>query len=180
MKKLYALILAVAIFSLPGCLVVSKVSYSISMKTKKTGTVSVKFFDIRSDAPGNREFEDDKKNLFDYMLKSDDFLYSMKSEGKNVTSRKLDVYDNKLNGVAIYDFTDIEKIEGIRFNEGYYYLTLQAEDSVLYTNGEIIKNDEYQRIIWKEGTPKLEFEFQSGQAVQETRDLISIFRSLPK
>lgn len=178
-KSLLVLLLTAFLFA-PGCLVVSKISYSIQMKTKTTGTVKVKFHDVRSDAIGNKEFEDDKKNLFDYLLKSEDFASSMQSEGKTITSRRLELYENKLNGIAVYNFTDIEKIEGIRFRDGYYYLTLQAEDSVLYTNGEIISTEDYKRIIWTEGTKSLEFEIQSGQVLQDTRDLAPVYKSLPK
>lgn len=180
MPKFIVVLLAVLFILTPGCLVVSKISYSIQMKTKTTGTVKVKFHDIRSDAIGNKEFEDDKKNLFEYLLKSEDFSNSMQSEGKTITSRRLEIYDNKLNGIAVYNFNDIEKIEGIRYRDGYYFLTLQAEDSVLYTNGEILSTEDYKRIIWADGTKTLEFEIQSGQVMQDTRDLAPVYKSLPK
>jgi hypothetical protein len=163
-----------------GCLVVEKVSYSIEMKSKTNGTATIVFYDIRSDAIGNNEFEDDKDLLFNNLLKSDDFAASMKQEGKTIKSRALEIRDEKLTATGVYDFADVERIEGIRFQDGYYFLTLQTEEEVLSTNGEIMTNPDYKRIIWKEGTRVLKFEIKSGQIIQDTRDLVPVFRELQK
>lgn len=161
---------------LQGCLIVHKVTYKITMNSAKKGTVTVSFSDIRSDAIGNKEFAEDRSNLFDYMLKSSDFAESMKMEGKIIRDRKLSVTDGKLNGQAVYDFNDIEKVEGFRLQDGLYYLTLQTEDSVLTTNGEVLRGDGYKRIMWGADAKKLEFEILSGQTAEQTRDLVQYYR----
>jgi hypothetical protein len=159
------------VFLFPGCLVVSKISYHIIVDKEGHGTALVTFNDIRSDAVGNKEFEEDKINLFDYILKSDDFVSSLKLEGKFVKSRNLKLIEGKLTGIGEYEFNDIEKIEGIRHKDGLYYLTLQNEDSVLTTNGDIVSGPEYKRIIWRDDVRELKFEMESGQLQQKTRDL---------
>jgi len=146
------------------------------MNSARKGTVTVSFSDIRSDAIGNKEFAEDRANLFDYMLKSTDFPASMKMEGKIIKDRKLTVTDGKLNGQAIYDFNDIEKVEGFRLQDGFCYLTLQTEDSVLTTNGEVLRGDGYKRIMWSGDAKKIEFEILSGQTAEQTRDLVPYYR----
>lgn len=177
MKK-FLFLMIVALFFSPGCLVIYKISYSIEMKSEKKGTATVKFYDIRSDAIGNRELEEDKKNLFDYLYRSSDIIESLKSEGKHLMKRTLDVSDNKLNGLAVYDFDDINKVEGIRYESGLYYLTLQTEDSVLSTNGSIESNPLYKRIIWSGDAKKLQFEILADKPERSTRELVSHFRKL--
>ncbi|NUN08479.1 MAG: hypothetical protein HUU54_04810 [Ignavibacteriaceae bacterium] len=177
MKKLLFLLIAVLVFS-PGCLVIYKINYTIEMKTEKKGTATVRFYDIRSDAIGNREFEEDKKNLFEYLYRGGEIIESLKSEGKYLMKRTLDVNDNKLNGVAVYDFDDINKVEGIRYESGLYYLTLQTEDSVLTTNGSIEYNPLYKRIIWSGDAKKLQFEILADKPERNTRELVSHFRKL--
>lgn len=156
---------------LPGCLVVSKISYHISVSNDHSGSAVVTFHDIRSDAVGNKEFEEDRKNLYEYILKSDEFVNSLQLEGKFIKSRDLKIIDGKLTGIAGYDFNDVEKIEGIRHQDGLYYLTLQGDDKVLSTNGEIVTTGDYKRIIWRDSVTDLLFEIESGQVQQKTRDL---------
>jgi hypothetical protein len=164
-------------FLLPGCLVVSKISYHIVVDKDGKGTALVTFHDIRSDAVGNKEFEEDKKNLFDFILKSDDFVNSLKLEGKFVKSRNLKMLDGKLTGIGEYRFDDIEKIEGIRHKDGLYYLTLQSDDTVLSTNGDTVSSGEYKRIIWRDDMKELKFEIESGQVQQRTRDLSKFLKA---
>ncbi len=162
-----------------GCLVVSKVSYHIVLKDKQSGTATVTFHNIRSDAIGNKEFEEDKRKLFKYFLTSDEFAGSLEQEGRFIKSRNLDVVDGKLTGVVEYAFNDIEKIESIRYDGGLYYLTLQSDDEVVSTNGDIISTDQYKRIIWREGVKELKFEIASGQSQQRTRDLAPFLKKTP-
>ncbi len=165
------IIVFASLFLLPGCLIVSKISYRISLKEDLSGSAVVTFFDIRSDAVGNKEFDEDKKNLFDYIYKSDDFIQSLKLEGKFVQKRDLKIETGKLIGSAVYEFNDVEKIEGIRKDGKYLYLTLQSDDEVLSTNGEIVGQNEFKRIIWTQGVKELSFDIASGQSQQRTKDL---------
>ena len=177
MKRFLIISILFSFLLFQGCLIVYKISYHIEMKSPKKGTVTVSFADIRSDAIGNKEFEEDKNNLFEYLLKSGDFPESMKLEGKFIKERKLKNNNGKLDGKAVYDFNDIEKVEGFRFQDGFYYLTLQSEDSVLTTNGEVLRGDGYKRIMWSADAKVLEFEMLSGQVPQQTRDLSPFYKS---
>jgi len=177
MKKLLIPVLLSLLFT-PGCLVIYKVSYSLEMKNESQGKATVRFYDIRSDAIGNREFEEDKKNLFEYLYKSGEIIQSLKSEGKVLQKRYLEVNNNKLNGLAVYDFDDINKVEGIKYDSGLYYLTLQTEDSVLSTNGSIEHKAEYKRIIWSGNEKLLQFEILADKPERITRDLVSHFKKL--
>jgi len=176
MKRFFLFIILLGFITLPGCLIVSKVSYHIAMKDSKQGTVTVSFYDIKSDAIGNKEFEEDKKHLFEHMLKSEEFIESMRFDGKFVKDRKLELKNGMLNGTAVYDFSDIEKVEGFRLQEGFYFLTLQSEDSVLTTNGQIVQTEAYKRIIWPSDTKVLEFEILSGLVPQQTRELAPFYQ----
>jgi len=56
------------------------------------------------------------------------------------------------------NFDDVRKVEGISFEDGFYYMTLDLEDSVYSTNGEIIYSDEYKRIVWDKNVKTLLFD----------------------
>lgn len=160
MKKNF-LIIAAASFLFSGCLIFHKVSYEIEFETDSSGTVQVEITDIRSDAETEEEFNEDKERLFGYMLVSDEFISTMKEEGKNIQSRELILRGDTLIGKATYAFQNGEKIEGIVFEDGFYYLTLPLEDSILTTNGEIIRSKNYKRILWDESNKVLKFEMLS-------------------
>lgn len=174
MKFLNRFLLIILVLLFPGCLVIDKISYDINLATEFGGTVTVKFNNIQSDAIGEKEFEEDKKNLFEYILKSEDFVSSMEFEGKFIKDRKLSLDENKLNGKIIYDFEDIRKVEGIQFDGEFYYLTMQVEDSIIATNGELIISDEYKRIMWEKGTRQLSFEVYSDNGEKKLKSL-SVF-----
>lgn len=164
MKKfkpiLFALILIV--FT-NGCLIIHTVQYEITPADHTSGKAILTVEDIRSDAINSSELDEDKKNLFDYMYKSDKFIEQMKEEGKIIKSRELLVDDGKLNGKIIFDFDDIQIVEGIVYEEPFYYLTLSAEDSVISTNGELIKSDMHKRIIWDNSIKVLKFKMFSDK-----------------
>ena len=83
-----------------------------------------------------------RKICLHYITKSDKLISQLKGEGKDVITRDLFLDNGKLNGKAEYRFNNIEKVEGIRFEDGFYYLTLALDDSVISTNGQIIKSKE--------------------------------------
>ena len=162
MKKLFVIS---AVFSLMlfahGCLLMHSVSYEINANGKGGGSAVVTVDNIKSDALNSTELNEDKKNLFDVMYKSDDFISQMKSEGKEITSRRLYVEDGKLDGEVHFKFDSIKNVEGIVYEEPFYYLTLATGDSVISTNGEVIKTDDYKRILWDNTIKVLKFKMFS-------------------
>lgn len=179
MKKLLPVILVVfLVLSINGCLVPEKISYTIRMVTPKSGNVTMQFYNIKSNASTDEEFNEDKENLFNYITKSDKLLAQLKGEGKEVLTRDLYLDNEKLNGKAEYRFNDIEKVEGIRFEDGFYYLTLALDDSVISTNGQIIKSRDYKRILWDKSINTLKFEmYSSGFSDAEFRALAPYYNT---
>ncbi len=160
-KILRFLTIPLLAISIQGCLHFNTSGYKISLNSPDSGSVEVLVKDIRSDANNSKELEEDKKNLFDFALQSDDFLQRMESEGKFITDRELIVDDGKLNAVINYDFKNINDVEGIVYEEPFYYLTLEPGDSVVSTNGKIIESKDYKRILWDNTIKTLEFEMFS-------------------
>ena len=152
-----AFLLIAVILNFYGCLTFHKVSYDVELKTPTEGSVVVTAYDLRSTAKTQTELEQDKNNLFDYMLKSDEFLKDQKAQGKDIVSRKLFIESGKLAGQGEYKFTDVSKVEGIHYEGGFHYLNLQPDDSVISTNGEIIKSKDFKRIVWDSTFKELKF-----------------------
>lgn len=150
-----------------GCLTFHKVSYIVKLSAPTSGTVSLTAYDIRSTANNNKEFNQDKENLFQYMLKSKQFINDQKTQGKDVITRKLFVEDGKLIGHGEYKFTEIKNVEGMKYEGGFHFLNLSLDDSVISTNGEIVKSKNFKRIMWDSTYKELKFSmlgnsFQSG------------------
>jgi hypothetical protein len=72
-----------------GCLLFNSVEYEITPGDGNSGSAILTVEDIRSDAINSNELDEDKKNLFDFMHKSDEFIKQMKGEGKIINSREL-------------------------------------------------------------------------------------------
>ncbi|MCH8326070.1 MAG: hypothetical protein IIB83_05875 [Bacteroidetes bacterium] len=161
-KPIYFFILVLTSTLFHGCLVSERINYTIDLKTATTGKVTVNFLNIKSNAIGKREFEQDKKHLFKFTLKSKSFITQLKAEGKFVKYRSLSVKNNQLNGKVIYDFKDVKKVEGIRFEDGFYYLTMALDDSLISTNGKLIISKDYKRILWDKNYKQLKFEMYSN------------------
>lgn len=176
MKKTLLPILILIITQSYGCLVVEKIDFSIELKTDGSGTAVLEFSDIRSDAIGNNEFDEDKNLLFDYIIKSEDFLKSMKDEGKTIASREIFAEEDKLNGRIVYTFSDLSKVEGLRKEGGFIYLTMQLEDSIITTNGDIVTTAEYKRIIWEDTAKNLQFSVLSAEPERVTRPLLPYYK----
>jgi hypothetical protein len=159
MKKFFSLIFLLFFASVfYGCLIFNKMSYTINIDKDTTGTVTVLVSDIRSDASAGSNLETDKKNLFEYIYKSPEFISQMKDEGKNITHRELFLHGDTLMGKADFSFGSIFSIEKIRYESGFYYLTLTLDDSVLTTNGQIIYSKDHKRILWDNSFKVLKFE----------------------
>jgi hypothetical protein len=163
MKKNLSIIIIsfVLTFLTQGCLLMHSVSYEIKPDGKGSGTAVLTIEDIRSDALDAYELKEDKKNLFEFMYKSNDFIEQMKDEGKMINSRELFVKNGKLNGIIKFSFNDIEIVEGIIYEEPFYFLTLSPEDSIISTNGEVIVSVEHKRIMWDNTVKVLKFKMFS-------------------
>ena len=171
-----SLILFSLIILMQGCLVFHSVSYEVNLDSEKSGTVTLSVSDIRSDALNTTELEEDKKQLFQELLKSDDFVRQMSEEGKFILDRKLFISEGKLNGIIKYSFDDISKVESIVYQEPFYFITIPLEDSIVSTNGEIIVSDNHKRIMWDNSIRTLKFEMfsvdvESGSLVELTKYL---------
>ena len=176
MKVRSFFILSIAALSFSGCLVYQKVSYEITVEGKKSGEAKVTFYDLKSDALGNKEFNEDKDNLFSKLLKSEEFVFSQKSEGKEVTARRLFIADKKLIGEVSFKFQDVNVVEGIQFQDGYYFLTVQEGDSVISTNGTIMPAKNFKRIIWGENEKILKFEMLTDVNLDDLRELAPFYK----
>ncbi|MFI5237250.1 MAG: hypothetical protein ACHQLA_04870 [Ignavibacteriales bacterium] len=173
-KKLISLILL--IFSIQGCLVFHSVSYEINLDDEKSGTVTLYVSDIKSDAVNVSDLEEDKKQLFQELLKGDEFVKQMQEEGKNILDRKLSISDDQLNGSVKYSFDDVSKVEGIIYEEPFYFITIQSEDSIISTNGEVVVSEGYKRIMWDNSIKTLKFEMFSANV--ENDNLVDLTKYL--
>lgn len=159
MKKLFLSAFLLLPLFMSGCLVGNRIVYNIVPHQGGKGTATVYYMNIRSDASDDQQFKEDQKLLFDYMLKSNEFLKERREKGQNITSRQLYPDGDRLNGKATYNFeklTDVEK--SLSYEDGFYFLTLALDDSVITTNGEIIKSSNYKRILWDDKADTLKFE----------------------
>ncbi len=167
-KVVLSIIILLAAYSFSGCIEFHKISYDIKLDSPLSGKVTIVAYDLRSDAVGNKDLEEDKNNLFNVMLKSDEFVEMMKKQGKDIVSRKLFLNDGKLNGEGTYKFDNINKVEGIQFDDGFYYLTLGLKDSVISTNGQVITSKDHKRILWDSSMKELKFTMFSNSFEQGT------------
>jgi hypothetical protein len=91
----------------------------------------------------------------------------MKSEGKIIVSRNVMVENEKLNATVSYEFSELSRVEGLQFDDPYFYLTIPAEDSIISTNGQVTKTTEYKRIIWDKSIKTLKFKMYSDDTNRE-------------
>lgn len=161
--------------SLSGCIDFYKVSYTVNLETADKGTATVHLYDLRSDAEKEKDFETDKQNIFQYALNSDDFLQSMKQEGKYIQSRELYAEGDTLNANVVYSFDSITSVENMQQDAGFYYLTLEPTDSVISTNGEIISSKDRKRILWDKSMTTLKFEILSNTFSGESYRMLGPF-----
>ncbi len=150
------------VFGLSGCIDFYKVSYVINLDTPDKGTAVVHLYDLRTDAANEKDLETDKQNVFQFALKSNDFLQSMKQEGKNIQSRNVYVSGDTLDANVVYTFDSITSVENMQHDAGFFYLTLEPTDSVISTNGEVITSKDRKRILWDKSMKTLKFEILSN------------------
>ena len=161
MKNILVLISILLLSQLSGCIVFHSVSYEVNVNDDGKGTALVTIADINTDATTEEALDQDVKSILEYGLKSNDFVQDNKNEGKKITSRNLVVENGKLNAIVSYDFDSVSTVEGIQFEDPYYYLTVAPDDSILSTNGQITRTAEYQRIIWDKSIKTLKFKMFS-------------------
>lgn len=129
----------------------------------RSGTATLYITDIRSDATESEAFKQDTSALFTQMLNGDEFIEEMKNEGRLITSRKLILNGNDLDAEVKFNFKYIAGIENIVYEDGFYFLTMDIADSVISTNGEIIKSKTYKRILWDDQQKVLRFSMFSAE-----------------
>ncbi|MEO8232062.1 MAG: hypothetical protein ABI638_07245 [Ignavibacteriota bacterium] len=167
MKKIIYVLSIIILTQFTGCIVFHSVSYEVNINDDGTGTALVTIEDINSDAASKENLDEDVKSILEYGLKSDEFVDEQKADGKNITSRNLLVEREKLNALVRYEFTDVSRVEGMKFDDPYYYLTVAADDSIISTNGQITKTAEYQRIVWDKSIKTLKFKMYSDDTSKE-------------
>jgi hypothetical protein len=161
MKKFSMIVLIAAIAQFTGCIVFHSVSYEVNVNDDGTGSVLLKIDDLNTDGTTEETIQEDVNSIFQYGLKSQEWLDGMQAEGKQVTSRNLVVENGKLNAIVSYEFKDVSVVEGMQFDDPYYYITIPPEDSIISTNGQINRTQEYQRIIWDKSIKTLKFKMFS-------------------
>lgn len=164
--KIFFIVLILIAFFLNGCIVFKSVSYEITLTEQTKGSSVVTIEDICTDAKSEEELIADKELVFDFITVSADFIEELGNQGKKVISRNLFVKENKLNGIINYQFDNITEAESIEFEDPYYYLTLSPQDSIISTNGQIFKYEEYQRIVWDKSIKTLKFKIFSEDTEQ--------------
>ena len=167
MKKLTYLFIITILTQLTGCIVFNTVSYEVNVNDEGTGTALVTIKDLKSDATTKESMDADVNSILEYGLKGQEFVDEQKADGKNITSRNLLVEKGELNAMIRYEFTDISKVEGMQFDDPYYYLTVLAEDSIVSTNGQVTKTADYQRIVWDKSISTLKFTMYSDDTSRE-------------
>ncbi len=65
-----------------------KIAYSVKLNGPNNGIVTMQFYNIKSNADSDKEFQEDKDNLFNYILDSDKLTDQLKGQGKDVISRE--------------------------------------------------------------------------------------------
>lgn len=176
--KHYLILISIIISGtiLSGCLQFKTVSYEVTLFTENSGEVIIQINDIRSDAETDEAFEEDKTALFETILGSQQFIDDMNNEGKFISSRDLFVENGKLNGKGVYRFDEIGKVEGMVYDDEFYYITFEPLDSIVSTNGQIFITDQYKRIVWDKSFKTLKFEMLSNAFELESyRELASFY-----
>lgn len=177
MKVRLFFILSLAALSFSGCLVYQKVSYEITVDGKKSGEAKVTFYDLKSDALGNKEFNEDKETLFNKLFRSDEFILAQKEEGKDITNRRLYTENKKLNGEVTFKFGDVGVVEGrLQLQDGYYFLTVEESDSIISTNGTVVPINKFKRIIWEKDIKVLKFEMLTDVNLDDLRELAPFYK----
>ena len=161
MKILFYVLSIMLVSQFTGCIVFHSVSYEVNVNEDGTGTAILTIEDINTDATTKETIDEDVKSILEHGLKCQQFVDDMKSEGKIIVLRNVMIENEKLNAIVSYEFSEISRVEGLQFDDPYYYLTIPVEDSIISTNGQITKTAEYQRIVWDKSIKTLKFKMYS-------------------
>ncbi|MBK7631393.1 MAG: hypothetical protein IPJ23_11955 [Ignavibacteriales bacterium] len=167
MKQIFYLFLVIILTHFTGCIVFHTVSYEVYVNDDGTGTALVTIEDINSDADSKESLDEDVKSILEYGLKSQEFVDEQKADGKTITSRNLLIEKEKLNALIRYEFSDLSEVEGMQFDDPYYYLTVPTDDIIVSTNGQITKTKDYQRIVWDKSIKALKFKMYSDDTSKD-------------
>jgi len=167
MRKFFIIVLIVAIAQFTGCIVFNNVSYEVKINEDGSGTAALVIEDLNTDAITNEAIDEDVKSILEHGLKSQQFVEDMKTEGKKIILRDVVVENEKLNAIVNYEFDDITRVEGMQFEDPYYFLTIPVDDSIISTNGQVTKTKEYQRIVWDKSVGVLKFKMFSDDTSRE-------------
>jgi len=167
MKKIFYVLSLIIISQFTGCIVFHSVSYDVNVNDDGTGTALLTIENIKTDATTKDAIDVDVKSILEHGWKSQQFIDDMKSEGKIITSRNVVVEKEKLNAIISYQFAEISRVEGLQFDDPYYYLTVPVEDSIISTNGQITRTKDYQRIVWDKSIKILKFKMYSDDTSRD-------------
>ena len=167
MKRAIFIIFILVLTQFTGCIVFHSVSYEVNVNNDGTGTALVTIEDLNTDASSKEIIDEDVKSILEYGLKSSEFVDGMNAEGKKIVSRNLFVEKEKLNALISYEFNEISKVEGMQYDDPYYYLTIPPEDSIISTNGQITVTSGYKRIVWDKSIKTLKFKMYSDDTNRE-------------
>lgn len=160
------LLLFIAVI-LSGCLVFNKISYEIVMSDSSAGSASVAIYDIRSDAKTPFRLEEDINYLYNYSGKSKKFIEQMKLEGKEITGRELEIKEDTVIGYLSFNFNSLSAFGNITFDAGFYILTLSPTDSIIATNGQVLRTKNDLRILWDEDIEKISYTLMGNSFEKE-------------
>jgi len=167
MKKLKILFVVLIVSQFTGCIVINTASYEVTVNKDGTGTARITLEDLKSNAENDSVFSEDLKIILDSEYQSQTIVSEMDQRGMNLTSKNFVVEENKLNAIISFEFNNVNSVEGIMFEDPYYYLTIPSSDSIISTNGQITKTSEYQRIMWDKSINTLKFKMFSDDTDKE-------------
>lgn len=167
MKKIFYMLSIIFISQFTGCIIFHSVSYEVNVNDDGTGTALLTIEDINTDGTSKEAIDEDVKNIMNYALKSKEFIDGMEAEGKSIVTRSIFVEKEKLNAIVSYSFIDISRVEGMQYEDPYYYITVPVEDSIISTNGQITRTKDYQRIVWDKSIKTLKFKMFSDDTSRE-------------
>ncbi|MBN8705819.1 MAG: hypothetical protein J0L62_08075 [Bacteroidetes bacterium] len=140
-----------------GCLTFKTVEYDLTVNKDLSAKGKVIFRGIGSDVVDAEQRALDLEGLYDYGLKSQDFIKDRKTEGKIVTGRKLYVKDDLL--VAEIDFTvkHVGEIEGFYINDNFIYIDVDKDSELNAANGDVNIYGGGKQVLWKKGAGKIKY-----------------------
>lgn len=142
---------------LSGCLTFKTVEYDLIVNKDLSAKGKVIFKGIGSDVVDTEQRKLDLEGLYDYGLKSQDFIKDRKAEGKSVTSRKLYLKDDLLIAEIEFTVKHVGEIEGFYINDSFIYIDVDKDSELISANGEVNTYGGGKQVLWKKGPGKIEY-----------------------